>query len=120
MSAGCVGVGCVNPAGTSERRKHGISRDLASSAWTIGTGFLHGPGLRTRWDSWKATDDRSIILAPGFLREHNPVVRHTVLRRRQTLEEAGLLDKVGVEVHPNPQAPAAVYTGVGFSGLGID
>ena len=24
-------------------------------------------------------------LAPGFLREHNPVVRHTVLRRRQTL-----------------------------------
>ena len=29
-------------------------------------------------------------LAPGFLREHNPVVRHTVLRRRQTLEDAGL------------------------------
>jgi len=27
-------------------------------------------------------------LAPGFLREHNPIVRHTVLRRRQTLEEA--------------------------------
>ena len=32
-------------------------------------------------------------LAPGFLREHNPIVRHTVLRRRQTLEEAGLLEK---------------------------
>ena len=25
-------------------------------------------------------------LGPGFLRSHNPVVRHTVLRRRQTLE----------------------------------
>ena len=37
-------------------------------------------------------------LVPGFYREHNPIMRHTVLRRRQTLEEAGLLDRVGVEV----------------------
>ena len=40
-------------------------------------------------------------LAPGFFREHNPIVRHTVLRRRQTLEEAGLLEKVGVDIHPD-------------------
>jgi superfamily II DNA/RNA helicase len=53
------------------------------------------------------------------LREHNPVVRHTVLRRRQTLEEAGLLDKVAVDVHPNPDAPATAYAGVGFNGLGL-
>ncbi len=58
-------------------------------------------------------------LAPGFLREHNPIVRHTVLRRRQTLEEAGLLEKVGVDVHPQPDAPATAYAGVGFSGLGL-
>jgi superfamily II DNA or RNA helicase len=58
-------------------------------------------------------------LSPGFLREHNPILRHTVLRRRQTLEEAGLLDKVGVDVHPNPNAPATAYPGVGFSGLGL-
>lgn len=58
-------------------------------------------------------------LAPGFLREHNPVVRYTVLRRRQTLEEAGLLERVGVNIHPNPEAPAATYGGVGFSGLGL-
>lgn len=58
-------------------------------------------------------------LAPGFLREHNPVVRHTVLRRRQTLEDAGLLDRVGVDVHPNPNAPPTAYVGVGFSGLGL-
>ncbi|MFZ2089293.1 MAG: phospholipase D-like domain-containing anti-phage protein [Desulfobaccales bacterium] len=57
--------------------------------------------------------------SPGFLREHNPVVRHTVLRRRQTLEEAGLLEKVGVNVHPYPDAPATAYPGVGFSGLGL-
>ncbi|MBI3370539.1 MAG: DEAD/DEAH box helicase family protein [Betaproteobacteria bacterium] len=58
-------------------------------------------------------------LAPGFLREHNPIVRHTVLRRRQTLEDAGLLEKVAVDIHPDPDAPATAYTGVGFSGLGL-
>ncbi len=58
-------------------------------------------------------------LAPGFLREHNPILRHTVLRRRKTLEEAGLLEKVGVDVHPNPEALVTEYEGVGFTGLGL-
>lgn len=58
-------------------------------------------------------------LAPGFLRQHNPIVRHTVLRRRKTLEDAGLLDRVGVDVHPDPDVPVATYTGVGFSGYGL-
>lgn len=58
-------------------------------------------------------------LAPGFLREHNPIVRHTVLRRRQTLESAGLLERVGVDIHPDPDTSAAAYAGVGFSGLGL-
>ena len=58
-------------------------------------------------------------LDPGFLREHNPIVRHTVLRRRQTLEDAGLLEKVGVEIHPDPDVSATAYEGVKFSGLGL-
>lgn len=58
-------------------------------------------------------------LAPGFLREHNPIVRHTVLRRRRTLEDAGLLERVGVEVHPDPDAPPGTYQGVAFEGLGL-
>lgn len=58
-------------------------------------------------------------LAPGFLREHNPIVRHTVLRRRQTLENAGLLERVGVDIHPDPDTSAAAYAGIGFSGLGL-
>ena len=58
-------------------------------------------------------------LLPEFFRENNPVVRHTVLRRRQTLEEAGLLEKVGVDIHPDPNAPATAYSGVRFSGLGL-
>lgn len=58
-------------------------------------------------------------LAPGFLREHNPIVRHTVLRRRQTLEDAGLLERVGVDIHPDQNNSSAAYAGVGFSGLGL-
>ena len=58
-------------------------------------------------------------LEPGFLREENPITRHTVLRRRQTLEEAGLLEKVGVNVHPNPDALDDRYSGVGFDGLAL-
>lgn len=58
-------------------------------------------------------------LEPGFLREHNPIVRHTVLRRRQTLEDAGLLERIGVDVHPDPEATTGIYTGVEFSGLGL-
>lgn len=58
-------------------------------------------------------------LESGFLRDNNPIVRHTVLRRRQTLEDAGLLEKIGVNIHPNPVMPASVYAGVGFPGLGL-
>ena len=58
-------------------------------------------------------------LSPGFLREHNPVVRHTVLRRRSTLEDAGFLERVGVDIHPEPNAPVATYLGIGFDGLGL-
>lgn len=58
-------------------------------------------------------------LSPGFYQQHNPIVRHTVLRRRQTLEEAGLLERVAVEVHPGPDAPSTTYPGVHFDGLGL-
>ena len=58
-------------------------------------------------------------LAPGFFREHNPIVRHTVLRRRRTLEDAGLLERIGVNVHPDPTAPPGTYRGVSFEGLGL-
>lgn len=59
------------------------------------------------------------VLDPKFLSEHNPIVRHTVLRRRQTLEDAGLLERVGVVIHPDPDAPTTAYAGVGFNGLGL-
>ena len=57
-------------------------------------------------------------LAPGYFREHNPLLRHIVLRRRQTLEEAGLLERVGVNVHPEPDSGRS-YGEVRFEGLGL-
>jgi hypothetical protein len=58
-------------------------------------------------------------LAPGFFREHNPIVRHTILRRRETLENAGLLEKIAVEIHPDPEGGADAYAGTRFAGLGL-
>jgi hypothetical protein len=51
----------------------------------------------------------------SFFQRHNPIVRHVVLRKRKVLEEAGLLQKVSVELHPNqehsrePNAFAALF-----------
>lgn len=39
-------------------------------------------------------------LEEGFFQKHNPLLRHVVLRKRSELEEAGLLEKVGVYTHP--------------------
>ena len=58
-------------------------------------------------------------LAPGFFQQHNPILRHTVLRRRQTLEEAGLLERIAVNVHPLPEAPHGTYSGIPFNRLGL-
>ena len=70
----------------------------------IPTDHLHRPRLRLRLDSLEQ-QALGQALDPGFLREHNPVVRHTVLRRRKTLEEAGLLERIGGGGPPRPEAP---------------
>ena len=61
----------------------------------------------------------SEALAAGFFQTHNPVVRHTVLRRRRTLEEAGLLKRVGVDVHPDREGAPGTYHGLNLAGIGL-
>lgn len=47
-----------------------------------------------------------------FLGQHNPLGRHVVLRRRKTLEEAGLMDRVAVDLWPQEgDAPALFADG---------
>ena len=41
------------------------------------------------------------IAGATFFQRENPLVRHIVLRKRSALEEAGLLTRIGVDVHPD-------------------
>lgn len=60
-----------------------------------------------------------IGMDPAFFRNNNPILRHTVLRRRDVLEDKGLLEKVAVDIHPDPRAPVGTYPGLTLDGLGL-
>lgn len=56
----------------------------------------------------------------GFFQRNNPVVRHTVLRRRKALEAAGLMKPVEVEIHPREaEADASTRAFFGESGRAV-
>lgn len=55
----------------------------------------------------------------AFFKNNNPILRHTVLRRRDVLEDMGLLEKVAVDVHPDPKAPWGTYPGLALDGQGL-
>lgn len=70
-------------------------------------------GLTTEWQASRTLadlkeDTREIledeldrrIAGATLLQRENPLVRHVVLRKRQQLEEAGLLPRIGVDIHP--------------------
>nr|WP_307539575.1 phospholipase D-like domain-containing anti-phage protein [Paenibacillus sp. W4I10] len=59
----------------------------------------------------------SECLDSRFFKENNPVLRHTVLRKRKQLEEDGMLEKVGVNTHPITRNIAQYQSR--FVGLGI-
>jgi len=55
----------------------------------------------------------------GFFREHNPMLRHVVLRKRARLEELGLLERVRVDVHPDPALGPQAYPGIALLESGL-
>ena len=55
----------------------------------------------------------------NFFKNNNPILRHTVLRRRDVLEDMGLLERVEVDVHPDPKAPLGAYPGLTLDGNGL-
>lgn len=59
------------------------------------------------------------ILGTDFFHRNNPFIRHVAIRRREALENAGLLDKIAVNVHPIPDARPGTYTGAVFQGIGL-
>jgi superfamily II DNA or RNA helicase len=89
-----------------------IRQDLGLSARQFQAVRLADLDIGTRQD-FELELDRRVANAPFFQRE-NPFVRHVVLRKRTTLEEAGLLKRVGVDVHPDVNRVKDIH---GFNAL---
>jgi len=66
-----------------------------------------------------ARSDLQSAIKTNFFQRSNPFVRHDGLRRRKTLEDAGLLEKIAVDIHPDPEALSGTYPGVTFVGRGL-
>ncbi len=89
-----------------------IRQDLGLSVRQFEAGRLADLDIGTRQD-FELELDRRVANAPFFQRE-NPFVRHVVLRKRTTLEEARLLKRVGVDVHPDVNRVKDIH---GFNAL---
>ena len=48
----------------------------------------------------------------GFLPRNNPILRHTVLRKRATLEDMGLLDRIAVDIWPSEHEHLPMFDGL--------
>ena len=48
----------------------------------------------------------------GFLPRNNPILRHTVLRKRSTLEDMGLLDRIAVDIWPSEHQHLPMFEGL--------
>lgn len=68
---------------------------------------------------WSAQEEIRQTLDGSFFKDNNPLVRHTVLRRREFLEEKGFLEKIEVSIHPDSKLGNGAYPGQNFAGLGL-
>ena len=50
----------------------------------------------------------------SFFQRMNPIVRHTVLRKRVTLENEGLLDRIAVDIWPSEHEQLPMFQGLGL------
>lgn len=66
----------------------------------------------TREEFSDAMSDRKDGLS--FFQRNNPILRHTVLRKRATLEELGLLDKIAVDIWPSEGEQLSMFDGLGL------
>jgi superfamily II DNA or RNA helicase len=94
---------------------------LASLRLTLGAddGQHHSDLPFTELDIGSVMTLEEIAQDKSFFKNNNPILRHTVLRRRDVLEDMGLLEKVAVDVHPDPKAAWGTYPGLALDGLGL-
>jgi len=63
----------------------------------------------TRDDLEEVLERGEIARKLPFMRYHNPLGRHVVLRRRKTLEDAGLMERIAVNIHPRNGVAPGVF-----------
>jgi superfamily II DNA or RNA helicase len=89
---------------TNEPNARRLFRNLREDLGLARTKHLAGalvdlpPDLRDDLE----TELLRVIDGASFFQRENPLVRHVVLRRRAALEGRGLLDRIAVNVHPEP------------------
>jgi len=66
----------------------------------------------TRQELRDALEERQQGLT--FFQRHNPILRHTVLRKRSTLEELGLLERIAVDIWPSEAEQLPMFCGLGL------
>lgn len=89
---------------TNDQRARLVYRDirdelqLRDSEWETNLPYTNLPMyLRDLMEEELERD----VNGTSFFQRDNPLVRHVVLRKRTSLENEGLLEKVGVDVHPD-------------------
>ena len=95
-----------------------IRQDLGLSSRQSEAGRLADLDKGTRQDLELELGRR--VANASFFQRENPLVRHVVLRKRTTLEQAGLLKRVGVDVHPDANRVQDIHAfNALFEGLAV-
>lgn len=82
--------------------------DLGDRIWLTSKSHLDlTEGTRERLHD----DNAGRVKGLHFFVRNNPIVRHTVLRRRADLEQKGLLPKIAVDIHPTRDRGTALFVG---------
>lgn len=95
-------------------REAAVFRGIREDLHIEETEFFTDRGLAnlddfTRQDLEEVLERGEIARKLPFMRYHNPLGRHVVLRRRKTLEDANLMDRIAVNIHPRAGAAPGVF-----------
>ena len=88
---------------SSVRQDLSVPKDL----WEVPGKSLADLDGDTRADLEDAIESQ--VSGATFFQRENPFVRHIVLRKRTTLEDAGLLKRIAVDVHPDPDLAKDIH-----------
>lgn len=95
-------------------REASVFRDIRDDLNVPEDSFFTDKGLASLEDFTRETLEEVLEIGEisrklSFMRYHNPLGRHVVLRRRKTLEDAGLMDRIAVNIHPRPGTAPGVF-----------